>query len=120
LGELPVVLVFLIAAGGLIFLLAIYRCFVEVKNFAAGKGACFLLIFNNQEEVAEEIVRRFFSSMASRYPKAEVVLMDDGSRDETGTILEKLAGHYGFRFIVLPEENQIRQILGCGRRGKRK
>lgn len=75
-----------------------------------------MLIFKDQEEVVEEIIRRFFSSLAWQYPEAEVVVVDNASRDDTGAILERMAGHYGFRLVTLQDKDEICWFCGLDRK----
>jgi undecaprenyl-phosphate 4-deoxy-4-formamido-L-arabinose transferase len=69
----------------------------------------FVIPAYNEEANIEEVVRRSFAVLDSYCSGGEVVVIDDGSRDSTGTILSRLVPDFQNRLRVLRNASPI----GC-------
>ena len=69
---------------------------------------CSILIpcFNEQDNIRETIEY----ALATRYPDFEVIAIDDGSRDQTGAILDDMAVDYTRLRVVHLAENQGKAV----------
>ena len=56
-----------------------------------GGSLCFVLFAYDEEGLVEGAVRRVLAALARDFPDFEVVLIDDGSRDRTGEVMDRLA-----------------------------
>jgi glycosyltransferase involved in cell wall biosynthesis len=55
----------------------------------------------NDAQALPELVARTFAVLEANVRDYEVIVVDDGSRDETAQVLEKLKGHFGSRMRVV-------------------
>ncbi len=69
----------------------------------------------NEEEVLDELIKRLSAALAQLGIPYEVVLVDDGSKDKTWSMLEKHQREQSFLKIVRLSRNRGHQIaLTCG------
>jgi len=65
--------------------------------------ASFLLLAYNQERYVEEAVR---AALAQTYEPLEIILSDDGSKDQTFAVMERVAGEYTGTHRVILNRNE--------------
>jgi len=59
----------------------------------------------NEEEIIEATVREWYEQVVARIPGAELIVVDDCSKDRTGEILRALAGDLPGVHYLCPERN---------------
>ena len=90
-------------AGAVTF--SIYRekdNYIEIENYNWPPISILIPCYNEEETVAETI--EFLSKIS--YPNFEIIAVNDGSRDSTGTILVELAGRYDCLRVIDCHENR--------------
>ncbi|QIA06953.1 glycosyltransferase family 2 protein [Draconibacterium halophilum] len=62
----------------------------------------------------EETIFNVVASCCKHNPDAEVIVVDDGSTDETESVLKALVPHYHFEYLKLPESHGKSYAMACG------
>jgi len=62
----------------------------------------------------EQTIFNVLASCCKHNPDAEVIVVDDGSTDETENVLKTLATHYHFEYLKLPENHGKSYAMACG------
>lgn len=74
----------------------------------------------NEEECIEWVVKDTFKSLPKYFKDFEVVVVDDGSRDKTGTILDKLTKTYKKLRVIHQENGGYSQAMWTGIKASKK
>ena len=71
----------------------------------------------NEENVVEEVVRAVWGTVSHHLETFEIILIDDGSRDQTGQIMDRLASELPHMRVI---HNPILHRVPCVRSAGRK
>jgi len=70
---------------------------------------------HNEEDTITEVINEVVSIMGVNSPDFEILVVDDGSKDRTPTLLQKLLSQYAsLRVITLPANTGQTAALACG------
>lgn len=83
---------------------------IETANtFVTQRGISIILPAWNEEEIIAETIANVMAALATMTPDFEIIIVDDGSIDQTGTIVDDLAAHYS---CIKPIHNNPNQGYG--------
>lgn len=85
----------------------------DVKDSSVGSGSArVVIIVKDQEPWVEGFIRNLFRCIKNT-PRAELLVVDDGSRDGTPEVLSRLRRHYSFELLFTGAGNAAETAIGA-------
>ncbi|UTH14920.1 poly-beta-1,6 N-acetyl-D-glucosamine synthase [Macrococcus equipercicus] len=104
----PITMALFWVIGSLFYYLIIERKLKWKQQMTSEEGITFLVPCYNEAETIEETIRNLQSLS---YPKKEIIIINDGSSDQTSAVIKKLKTQYTFQFIDLTVNQGKAQAL---------
>ncbi|MFT5819063.1 MAG: cellulose synthase/poly-beta-1,6-N-acetylglucosamine synthase-like glycosyltransferase [Crocinitomix sp.] len=86
----------------------------ETSKKAYQGNTSFILICHNEELTVENKVAQLVSAQQQLNGKQEIIVISDGSTDQTNSILQSLANKYNFRHCIVPKRMGKAYALNLG------
>ncbi|TDM12129.1 poly-beta-1,6-N-acetyl-D-glucosamine synthase [Macrococcus lamae] len=104
----PITMSMVYLVGSILYFFIIERKLKKGEDMSSSEGITFMIPCYNEGDTIEETIKNL---EALSYPKKEIIIVNDGSSDNTSETVKELNKIYNFRFVDLPENQGKAQAL---------